>query len=438
MTNPSPSHSRRFRSLLRAIVSSAASTALTSACLAVAPDGTNFLCNPATETDCDAGVPDAGMSFLPASHSAWPQLVNDAGTVIASPRLVTIAASNDPLAPDFFSFADSIVNSPWLAQVGAEYGVGAAVSGGHFLGAPLPGPDGGSTSMTLTQYQDYLQSVISSGAPAPNGETIYLLVVPAVDPHYFVCTFSSFPASNPHGDMLLVIPRGKPLSGETLLDEMTVSTTRCLINELTDPTPPLGPAWTLPPTSPPWAGEPWAVFLDSSTRAGDLCLDTRIEEPGSGGSYAFARAWSNAVATQGGDPCVPSSGQAYYSVTFPQQWVAVSAGQSTSIPFTGWSTAPVADWSLHVAPEKFIGGFSSLTELAISSPLGEAPTGNCAPSMNNGVTASLQFTVPENVSSGDFAVLDVTSVNEDPTLCSDPPPSAGDAKHHQEVGVYVP
>jgi hypothetical protein len=418
---------------------------IVSACLSVAPVGTSFLCNAATGADCDAGVADAGMSFSTAPHSAWPQLVNDGGTVIASPRLVTIAASNDALAENFFDFADSIVASPWLAQVGGEYGVGRATSGGHFLGPALGNPDGGSTSLTWTQYLDYVQGVINSGAPAPNGQTVYLVFMPSgisYDGKFSSALWSSFPDPNSQGDMMLVMFRGTPLSGENQFDEMTVATTDHLIGLLTDPWAPLGPGWMLVQATPPWAGDVWAAISGEWVRVGDLCSDDRILEAGSGSSYAFARSWSNAAALRGGDPCVPAVDRPYYNVSFQEQWLAVSPGQSVSIPFSGWSTEATPDWWVYPYLGQTQGGFSSLTttSLSISSPLGEEPIGNCTPkqSLNNGVTAMLQLTVPATAKSGDFAVLGVFSVYEDPVLCADPPTSSGDAKHHQVVGIYVP
>jgi hypothetical protein len=392
----------------------------------------------------DAGItPDSGPGFVPAPHLPWPQLVNDGGQVIASPRLVTLAASNDVLAPNLFSLANAIVESPWLAQVGAEYGVGAASSGGSFVGAPLP-VDGGPTSLTWTDLTDYARAAVAAGAPLPDGRTVYLAFMPPGTTIYgsLNAYWSAFSLADAGatGDMLLAIPSAAPFPGESPFDALSRLATEHLIGVTTDPWPPLGPAWLLPLDAPP-VGSPMVVDQTAAYRAGDLCRNTRILETTDAGTFVFSRSWSNAAAARGGDPCIPATAQAYYNVSFPQTWYAVDAGASVTVPLTGWSTQPTGDWLVYVSAYTS-GGFSAWTasSVVVTTDAGLEQVGNCTPmpGMNNGVPGSLQFTVPPGVVSGDSATLFVTSVFLDPTLCSDPQVSFGDVKHLGYVGVYAP
>jgi hypothetical protein len=419
---------------------------LLAACVGLLPIACSFAagpgeCDPVTGVDCDAAIPDSGAPFPTAPHSPWPQLVNCAGTVIASPQLVTIVASNDPMPQNLIDFGDTIVNSPWLSQVGSEYGVGPFVSGGHFVGAAIA-PGASTWDMSWSDVQDYVQAVVDAGAPAPNGQTLYLMFLPpgVTVGESHIDAWTTFPSADPQGDMVVLVGRGNPLSGENQFDEITVETTSSLFNAITDGLPPLGPAWSLPQGTPPWFGDPLAG--GGSRGPASLCGDNRIEEVGTQSSYAFARVWSNTAAARGGDPCVPVVNATYYNVTFPQGWYAVQPGQTVTIPFSGWTTGSTSDWSVYARIDHSQGGFTSLTypDLSVSTSIGEEQVGNCnpMPGMNNGTTGTLQFNVPSTVVSGDTMVLVINSVFVNPTVCGDPPPSAGDAKHHNVVGVYVP
>jgi hypothetical protein len=391
------------------------------------------------------GPVDSGTPFQAATHLPWPQMTDNGGAVLAHPELVTVATQGDLLAPNFFAFMDTVVDDPWLATVGAEYGVGAASSGGDYLGPSLE-PDGGG-AVTWTQLQAYLQGVIDAGAPAPNGQIIYVVFLPPgakIDGTSPSAEWSSFALSGQadQGDMVLALLRATPLPGESSFDALTVHATQHIIGLSTNPWAPLGPAWFLPEGSPPWTGDPAAADEDIDIRAGELCRDTRIAVAGDGGPYAFARSWSNAVALRGGDPCLPAVSSPYYNVSYPQAWFPVDAGESFNVPVNGWSTGALADWTVYAEVLAVDGGFSALTtaNLTLTTALGPEQVGNCPPmaGMNNGVSGNVQFTVPGTVASGDTAVLRITSVFLDATLCSDAPLSAGDPKHESFVGLYVP
>jgi hypothetical protein len=394
----------------------------------------------------DAGEPpDSGPGFVPATHLPWPQLVNDGGSVLAHTELVTVATQGDLLAPNFFAFMDTVVTDPWLATVGAEYGVGAATSGGSYLGPPLE-PDGG-VAVTWSQLQAYVAGVIDAGAPPPNGQSVYVVFLPPgakINGASPSAEWSSFalPGQVAEGDMLLAILRATPLSGESAFDAVTVDATQHIVGLATDPWPPLGPAWFLPEGSPPWEGDPAAADESIDIRAGELCRDTRIAVAADGGPYAFARSWSNAAASQGGDPCLPAVSSPYYNVSYPQAWFAVDAGQAFTLPVNGWSTASVPDWMVTAEVFAVDGGFAGLTTAGLTFTTAQGPeqVGNCPPmpGMNNGVSGSVQFTVPATIASGDTAVLRIFSVYLDATLCSDAPLSAGDPKHESFVGLYAP
>ena len=297
----------------------------------------------ATPADSGSDAADAGAPFVPAAHRSFPSLARNTGRVLAPLTLVTIVASNDSLSAPLFAFGDALVSSTWLKEVGAPYALGAATSV-HATGPAItanPAP----ADMTA-----YIQSLIDGGkAPAPNGETCYLLYLPdgvsiASGPGPFSAYHSPYPAYGQGlGDGWAVVSRAKPYGGgETQLEELTRIASHEVLEAATDP------GWTsyavAPAATPPWTGSVWSVFqVPGPIESGDLCEGTRTFEPANGGSeYQRILAPSPPV---NGDPCLPAPAEPYYDVSTPSDWYALGADAGTvSIPITGWSSAATDDW----------------------------------------------------------------------------------------------
>jgi hypothetical protein len=123
----------------------------------------------------------------------------------------------------------------------------------------------------------------------------------------------------------------------------------------------------------------WAIL---GGEVADLCFDQYWRDA----THVATRVWSNEAAAAGGDPCVPPLGdRAYFNVSsMPDEIRIVSPGELVEYTLTGWSTAPVADWTLELFP---------------SGPAGiEGVLGTSR--MNNGRTTTLRARVPADAMSG--------------------------------------
>src|SRR5262245_24608032 len=67
----------------------------------------------------------AGCSPSSTDVPPLPQIPSQGGRVIAHVKLVTITFQGDPNEQQIQAFGDWFVQSSWLSEVGAEYGIGA-------------------------------------------------------------------------------------------------------------------------------------------------------------------------------------------------------------------------------------------------------------------------------------------------------------------------
>jgi hypothetical protein len=389
----------------------------------------------AAATDSGAAEADAAAPFVPAAHRSFPSLAKNTGRLLSPLTLVTIVASNDSLSAQLLAFGDALASSAWWHEVGAPFALGAVTSV-HATGPAI------TTDPTPADMTAYIQSLIDAGtAPAPDGETCYLLYLPdgvsiASGPGPFTAYHSPYPAYGQGlGDGWAVVSRAAPYGGgETQLGELTRVASHEVLEAATDP------GWTsyavAPAATPPWNGSVWSVFqVPGPVEAGDLCEGTRAFEPADGSEYQRILAPSPPA---DGDPCLPAPTDPYYDVSAPSDWVALDADAgAVSIPITGWSAAPTDDWLVIATVTRATAGFASLegTLLVVESPL--AGGGTClGAGMNNGVTGAVGLSAPAGVTSGDYAVVLVESFRVDPATCY--PEATGDQFHMWLVGVYVP
>ncbi|HEX8791508.1 MAG TPA: hypothetical protein VF765_11205 [Polyangiaceae bacterium] len=400
----------------------------------------------------DAATPDA--PFVPAAHPAWPQVPNTQGRTLTAPALVTVTASNDvptdgtDTVASLDAFSDAVPGSAMWAAVSAEYQLGALTSAIH-----LTGPAMAAGTYTTAQLQAYVSGVLAvdggSIAP-PNGNTIYLLFLPAgatlsgrTDCGYH----TAFPSSTTStGDQLANVIRCPPVRDqETELGQLTRVASHEIVESATDP---LGRGYHLPSvTTEPYDASIWNAWDpgSKSIELGDLCEGTRTFEAfdgGPDGGWEYQRMWSNAAAAKGGDPCVPPASVPYESVSAPQGWYAVPAGGSVDIPLTGWSAEITTTWLVHtgLSATKDGGAFGGILDAGVTL-VTEAGVGTTSPcyvreAMNNGVGGVLHVTAPAGATSGDFAIFSVTSFREKPPP-SCYPPITEDNVHFWPVGVYV-
>lgn len=395
------------------------------------------------ESVADAAVDAPDAPFVPGPHRPWPQLVAPVAVpgrqhVLRPMTLVTLVAANDTLSSQLFAFSDALIKSAWWHATSDEYGVGTPEKSLHVT---VPAIDHDLTEQEIAGYID--QARTSSGAPPPNGNTLYLLYVPS--PHEATGSSSTayhdaYPlGAGGLGDGLAVVSRASAELGESELDELTERASHEIIEAATD----TRAGWRLPRASAtPWADADtniWRTVQPGVVENGDLCELSRIREPLASG-FLYQRSWSNKAALLGGDPCVPVRAEPYFNVSVSKDWVSIAAGQSVQIPFSGWSTARADDWVINAGANHGRGALADLAPgsgLVLETSKGVGTKGKCGArqGMNDGVQGSLTVTAPASAKAGDFAVIWIRSFREEPGTCN--PSPAIDWTHFWPVGVYV-
>jgi hypothetical protein len=297
-------------------------------------------------------------------------------------------------------------------------------------------------SQSPSAIQSYVAAAVASGAPAPNGNTIYLLYLPsgagmsAADFGSECGAHFQYPGSD--SDAIAVVQRcGTDQAAETQLGQLTRDASHEIVEAATNPRQ---GGFNFNETAAPNASDIWAVWNGGDVELADLCEGTRIFESAAGSPSAgweLQRIWSNQSALAGGDPCVPALADPYYSVNIPNDWYAVAPGQSVAIPVTGWSSG-VTDWFLNYAVSATGGsGTLSSADISVSTSLGIETAAGCGAryAMNDFATGTITVTAPAAAVPGDYVILRVTSFHEDATLCN--PLMSQDFQHFWPVGIYV-
>lgn len=336
-------------------------------------------------------MPDSG-GFATAPHTPLPRAVAHTGVVLDHVKLVTITYSDYPNTATVEAFGDAIVTSPWYAMVGADYGVGA---GTHDAKYHL-----GTSPTTLTQDTDLetqIDTLVTTGVvPRPTAggnEYLYMLYVPATVPlgaslhgeygYHGMLTYNGI-----HYPYAIVLDDGT-------LDDTTSTAAHELIEAATDPTfvDPNGDGWWVDAASP----DPW--YLDDYDEVADMCDG---EVPVREGTYAVPRIWSNTGAAAD-NPCVPvpaAPDDVWMDVSAePATMPRVPKGQMVTFTLTGWSTQPIADWSIEAPMET---GYSDLTRAQMAPRFSTTI-------INNKQTVTLTLTSPSGATNGQLGGLYVTS-----------------------------
>jgi hypothetical protein len=109
--------------------------------------------------------------FTIAPHNPLPQVPDNGTPVLSQPAIVTIGFADYPY--DITAYATKLVQSSWLAAVGADYGVGlGAVVGSAVI-------DGGPSTITDPEIAELLNGLIlDGGVPAPTADTVYVVTFP--------------------------------------------------------------------------------------------------------------------------------------------------------------------------------------------------------------------------------------------------------------------
>jgi hypothetical protein len=327
--------------------------------------------------------------FATAMHEPLPEIPDRGGARLAAPEVIFVTFADDTRAASLETFGRFLVGSSWLRTVGTEYGV----SNGTFVAA-VTRTENAPATITDAEIQTLLATGVTDGSiprPASGSLANALYVI-------FFSANTMVTSPGPHGttqrgcfeyygyhDIVhraggldfayAVIPGCMPSfpALHSATEQTEYTTSHELIEAATDPDPVRDPAWAY---SSPY--DPWVAA--SGGEVADLCvLEPIVFHEG---GHVLTPVWSNTVAHLGvADPCVPYEVPAtpYINVSAtPYDEQFADPGGSVTVTLTGFSSEPVADWTLATNSR---GAFTPTMQLDTTT-------------MNNARTATLTITIP--------------------------------------------
>ena len=325
----------------------------------------------AGDAPADAGVDldgDQAPNVFPAKHGPTPQIDNLGGPVLASMKLVTITFQGDAWRVELEAQGDALVTSEWWRVVGAEYGVGPGVSGGHVVMADTVS----GQTLNDEDIPAFLEAHVRSGElPAPDASTLYLFYVPAATDVFFArgALQSCVDFLGYHSETTLALEAGKSQAlygvvarcagfGADMEKYVAVAASHVMIETASDPFPSTAPAYQLA------TNDAWLTAGGSPTRneVGDPCGSRRTTD--AGGAPA-QRIWSNVAAAASRPPCVPPlPGEIWFGAAVRTDlqlidvhksygYVVVPRGESRDVAIDVFSGASLAsDLALYVGRDR--------------------------------------------------------------------------------------
>ncbi len=301
---------------------------------------------------------------IPAPHPPLPQVVSLGGKVIDSPRFVVVTYDGDPYRDQLEKFAADVGASKYWHDVTAEYGVGPAV-----VGRPVHLSEAAPALVDDQKgLKPWLESKLDGTHPewdAPDGETIYVVYFPEgttytldgwTGCHEFGASDNTLVRKDGSMVPYIAVPRCPSYPGLDAWQTLTAVSSHELFEEATDPYKDAfvtddddDIAWS---ATPPFS------------EIGDMCMaDPKLWMQPADLPYTVQRAWSNAAARAGKNPCVPAGAWTYFAaapvfdgvvpISFDKfQWkgqtrgVQIPVGQSKTIDVALFSEADTDAWKV--------------------------------------------------------------------------------------------
>jgi hypothetical protein len=282
----------------------------------------------------------AGMGGAPPGTPVYPTLQSFGQPILTTVSLVTVTFKGWTGEASAQAYDDAILKSAWLQAVAGEYGFTGGTHVGSFsLDETAP------TTIDDGEMAGFIGKHIAAGtlpaAPAGVTDYVYMLYFPSntsiTEGGGKSCKdFGGYHSAGPVPGMpgvavtYAVIPDCKSAL------ETQYAASHELIETITDPTQ---KGWHM--FSCPWT-EAMGYASNSLVEVGDLCGSLGWKE----GAYNYQRSWSKAAATAGKEPCVPTAGVSF-GVVPAKALLNVKTGQTpTTTLLTGWSDAPIDNWSI--------------------------------------------------------------------------------------------
>ncbi len=342
----------------------------------------------ATSTLNDAGVlgaicpPVDAAAFKEAPHAPLPAMAYDDGGVLTAPQIVTFTFPETPSAAALQAFGAGVVQSPWFAQVTADYCEG---EGGACI---VPGPAGVSISLDagaapvfsdpigatgvptsgvdLPKFvNDQIGAAIAAGIlPGVSANAVYTFYFPPTSTVQWVdgdggvletsCTsFGGYHWTGQYTDgtpivHAVVVDCGDGTAADDL-DWYTTAASHELIEATTDPYPSTG--WYVDlESNAAWRDYPWSLTGGYFGETGDNCTDmsgTGLDVWTLDGGAQVQRIWSTSQAALGHNPCIPvPAGEAYYQASTDMAVYVAKPGVPFTIDVSVFSDAPRGSWRL--------------------------------------------------------------------------------------------
>jgi hypothetical protein len=336
----------------------------------------------AVDAKAEASPPKDAEELYPAFLPDAPQ-IQSGGTVLKTPKLVTVSFAGDPLESDIDTFVSAIDSTTYWGDEVKEYGIAPLVTTGR-----VHDPTAWPATITDGQIQTWLIGDLSgadggtpaadAGWPAIDPDAVYALVFPP-DVSIVNGSPSCGTATAPtwHGyHSNITLPSGQLVAyavisrcagipedpAATGINYVSAVMSHEVIEAITDPFIVSGMYG--------YEGQDsahLAFFFATSGELADMCalvgnaFYTPADFP-----YIVQRIWSNKVAPTGHDPCLPEPvGQVYFNavpvltddVEVPSisgegvvtsKGVKIGRGQKKTVEVDLFSEAPTpGPWTLH-------------------------------------------------------------------------------------------
>ena len=345
--------------------------------------------------DQDVTKPNPGVcepapvsTTFPAPHAAYPQIPTGGGHVLGQPEVVVItyADYDDPNTANRASiegYMTSLVQSSWLEQVGADYGVGTGTVDLVELATTAPGANTDPSEVT-TELCNLIENP-PANFPQPNENTVYMFFYPSTTTftdgscvsyagyHNWTARFGDPKCNDVVFAVVLDCPLDPLYQDLTDLETVEGAASHEFIESAVDPYLPGGgiaSGYIITDPTSPWASVGGEV--------GDVCVFNYLVEP----FGVVQRIWSNVAAATGKEsPCIPEAAEPFSTVSVSPGTVQIGSGTTFDFTVTGWSDQAAPPFV--VTPYYF--GSPTTTKITYSMNRS---------SFSNGAEGTLSVTVP--------------------------------------------
>jgi len=340
----------------------------------------------------DAAAGDVEGPFVTATHFPLPQEINGGGAVLSTPRIVVITYDGDPYRDQLEDFNAKIGATKFWHDVTSEYGVGPMNAGRPVhLSGPAP------ATVDDIDVKKWFATMLDGTHPEfdlPDDQTMYILYYPEGTTYFLgsATGCKEFGASDNLGQLAnggkmipyIVVPRCPNLASLDAWQTLTAVSSHELYEEATDP---FKTAWVSVD-----ADHLGFSLTPPFSEIGDMCIaDPTVYVVAPEIGATVQRAWSNAAAAAGKNPCVPAPATPYFAAVPVEKdgvkigsdfegWsgstrgVHVPVGQTKTIEVDLFSESPVPPWHVNVYDVATVQGRKP--ELSVSLDVGGGNNGD--------------------------------------------------------------